>query len=156
MIEVTIPGRETCRFEQLVLDLNGTIAADGEIIEGVAERLQSLSELLDVSIVTADTHGSASRLGAHLHVQIHRVEQGAEDVQKLALVQRLGEKTTVAIGNGRNDVSMLKEAALGICVIGEEGAATEAVMSCDIVVAGICAALDLLVNTDRLVATLRR
>lgn len=156
MIEVTIPGRGTCRFEHLVLDLNGTIAAGGEIIEGVVERLQSLGELLDVSIVTADTHGSASRLGMHLHAQIHRVEQGSEDVQKLALVQRLGEETTVAIGNGCNDVSMLKEAALGICVIGEEGAATEAVMSSDVVVASICAALDLLVNIDRLVATLRR
>ena len=156
MIEVTIPGRRTFRFEHLVLDLNGTIATDRGIIEGVVERLQSLGRLLSISIVTADTHGSASRLGAYIHGQIHKVEQGAEGVQKGALVQRLGRETTIAIGNGCNDVSMLKEAALGICVIGEEGAATEAVMSCDVVVAGICAALDLLVKTDRLVATLRR
>jgi P-type E1-E2 ATPase len=156
LIEVSVPGRRTYRFEHLVLDLNGTIAADGEIIEGVAERLHLLGQVLSISIATADTHGSMSRLGAHLHAQIYRVEQGAEDVQKLALVQRLGEETTVAIGNGCNDVSMLKEAALGICVIGEEGAATEALMSSDVVVAGICAALDLLINTDRLAATLRR
>ena len=156
MIEVTIPGRRAYRFEHLVLDLNGTIAADGEIIEGVAERLYSLGKLLSIAVVTADTHGSASRLGADLHARIHRVERGAEDVRKLALVQRLGEETTVAIGNGCNDVSMLKEAALGICVIGAEGAATEAAISSDVVVTSICAALDLLINTDRLVATLRR
>ena len=156
MIEVKIPGRRTYRFEHLVLDLNGTIAADGGIIEGVAERLDSLGKVLSISIVTADTRGSAGLLEAHLCSQIHRVEQGAEDVQKLALIQRLGEETTVAIGNGCNDVAMLKRAALGICVVGQEGAATEALMSSDIVVAGICAALDLLVNTDRLVATLRK
>ena len=156
MIEVTIPGRRTYRFEHLVLDLNGTIAADGEIIEGVAERLHSLGRLLSIAVVTADTHGSGGRLEAGLHAPIHRVEQSAEDSQKLALVQRLGEETTVAIGNGRNDVSMLKEAALGICVIGVEGAATEAVISSDVVITSISAALDLLLNTDRLVATLRR
>ena len=156
MIEVTIPGRETYRFEHLVLDLNGTIATDGGIIEGVAERLQSLGPLLGISMVTADTHGTASRLGAQLQVQIFRVEPGTEDIQKLALVQRRGQETTVAIGNGCNDASMLREAALGICVIGEEGAATEAVMSSDVVVGSICAALDLLIDSDRLVATLRR
>jgi P-type E1-E2 ATPase len=111
---------------------------------------------VSVSIVTADTHGNASRLGAQLHAQILRVEQGAEDIQKLAIVKRLGQETTVAIGNGCNDVSMLKEAALGICVMGEEGAAAEAVMSSDVVTASIFVALDLLINTDRLVATLRR
>ena len=156
LIEVTIPGRETYRFEHLVLDLNGTIAADGGVIEGVAERLHLLGKLLCITVVTADTHGSAGQVGERVHSRIHCVERGAEDIQKLALVQRLGQETSVAIGNGSNDVSMLKEAALGICVIGEEGAATEAVMSSDVVVGSICAGLDLLINTDRLVATLRR
>ena len=33
MIEITIPGRGSYNFKHLVLDLNGTIALDGQIIE---------------------------------------------------------------------------------------------------------------------------
>jgi len=44
LIEVTIPGRGSYRFKHLVLDLNGTIALDGDIIEGVEGRLQKLGK----------------------------------------------------------------------------------------------------------------
>ena len=156
MIEITIPGSGQYRFEHLVLDLNGTIALDGQIIEGVEDRLHRLSGLLSISVVTADTHGSASRLEEILGIKISRVEAGKEDNQKLLLVQQLGKEKTVCIGNGSNDVSMLKESALGICVLGREGASTEAMMNSDLMVPDINDALDLLLNPDRLVATLRK
>ena len=34
MIEIKVPGRSTYRVEHLVLDVNGTIVAKGELIEG--------------------------------------------------------------------------------------------------------------------------
>jgi soluble P-type ATPase len=55
MIELDIPGKGELGITNLVMDLNGTIATDGEIIEGVAERLHRLSSYLDIFIVTADT-----------------------------------------------------------------------------------------------------
>ncbi len=155
MIEVTIPGRRNIRLNYLVLDLNGTITLDGDIIEGVRERLQSLSKLLDIFIITADTLGRGRELARSLGVKIHKVEAGEEKVQKLRFVQWLGSEATVTIGNGSNDVAMLREAILGICVTGPEGAATEAVNSCDLVAPDIKAALDLLLRPDRLMATLR-
>ena len=139
-----------------MLDLNGTIALDGQIIEGVKDRLHQLSSLLSISIVTADTHGSAQQLEKRLDVNMSKIEAGKEDAQKLALIQRLGSEETVSIGNGSNDVSMLKEAALGICILGQEGASSEAIMSSDLVVCDINDALDLLLKPDRLVATLRK
>ena len=51
---------------------------------------------------------------------------------------------------------MLKEAALGICVLGGEGASREAIANADLVALHINDALDLLLKPDRLVATLRR
>lgn len=156
MIEIAIPGRETYRLAHLVLDLNGTMALDGEIIEGVEERLHRLSGLLSISIVTADTHGSAQRLEESLGTRMYGIEKGSEDTQKLALVKRLGSQETASIGNGRNDVFMLRESALGICVLGGEGAAVEAIMSSDLVVPDINTALELLLNTNRLIATLRK
>ena len=156
MIEITVPGIRDYKLEHLVLDLNGTIALDGEVVPGVEERLRHLSKLLSISIVTADTHGSAQWLGQYLPLRIHIIEEGKEAAQKLALVQQRGEGHTVCIGNGSNDVSMLKEAALGICVMGGEGASPEAIMSSDLVVYNINDALGLPLKPDRLVATLRR
>jgi len=156
LIEVTIPGRGSYKFKNLMLDLNGTIALDGEIIEGVEEKLQLLSRLLNISIVTADTHGSAKRLNGKLNTRIQTIEKGNEDAQKLALVQQLGKENTICIGNGSNDVSMLRESALGMCVVGREGASVEAMTSSDIVALDINSALELLLNPKRLIATLRR
>jgi len=156
MIEVAIPGRGNYRLEHLVLDLNGTIALDGEVIPGVRERLARLANLLTVSVVTADTHGNAASLKDDLQASLHRIQPGGEEAQKLALVTRLGADRTAAIGNGSNDVSMLKESAIGICVLGGEGAAAGAITAADIVAPDINSALDLLLKPDRLVATLRR
>ena len=156
MIKIDIPGRASFKFEHLVLDLNGTIAADGTIISGVGERIEALRDRIHIVIVTADTRGNASELKRNLQVDIHKVDAGGEDEQKLVLVQELGRECTVCIGNGSNDVSMLKDAALGICVIGPEGASSEAAMSSDILVTGINNAFDLLLHPERLIATLRK
>ena len=70
-------------------------------------------------------------------------------------VEKLGAERCVAIGNGRNDRLMLEAAALGIAVMQQEGAAVEAMLAADIVVPDIGAALELLLHTRRLIATLR-
>jgi P-type E1-E2 ATPase len=155
LIEVNIPGRRIYRLEHLVLDLNGTISLDGNIIDGVPERLDTLRSLLDIWIVTADTRGRAQGLGNSLRVKIHKVDPGNEQDQKLSLVQQLGSESTASIGNGSNDAYMLRESILGICVLGPEGASVEAITGCDVVVPNINAALDLLIKPERLIATLR-
>ncbi len=156
MIDLTIPGRGQIRVNRLVLDLNGTIALDGNIIKGVREKLKLLGELVDIILVTADTKGKAHELGRNLNVEVHRIHPGDEGVQKLLLVRKLGKETTISIGNGSNDALMLKESILGICVVGQEGAAAEAVASCDVAICDINAAIDLLLNPDRLIATMRK
>jgi soluble P-type ATPase len=155
LIEISIPGQHTYKLENLVLDLNGTISLDGKIIEGVVERLDVLRSLLDISIVTADTRDRAQELGNILRVEIHKVDLGNEQDQKLSLVQQLGSEGTASIGNGSNDAYMLRESILGVCVLGPEGASIDAMTSCDVVVPNINAALDLLIKPERLIATLR-
>ena len=156
MIEINIPGRGIYRFEHLALDLNGTIALDGVLIEGVQERIQNLSRLMDISIITADAVGNAQQLAEALGVKVHKIDAGNESTQKLEFVQCLGSDSTVAIGAGSNDADMLKEAGLGICVLGPEGTAAEAMKNCDVVASDINVALDLLLKPKRLQATLRR
>lgn len=156
MIEVTIPGRGKYKFEHLVLDLNGTVALDGSILEGVPERLDLLGSLVDITIVTADTRGRAQELGKSSRVKIYRVDPGDERTEKLRLVQQLGKETAVSVGNGSNDSFMLKESSPGICILGPEGASSEAMANSDLVTADINAALDLLLNPERLIASWRR
>lgn len=54
----------------------------------------------------------------------------------------------------RNDV-MIRESAIGICILGSEGCSRKAMESSDIISTDIRQALDLLRNTNRLKATLR-
>ena len=156
MIKINIPGRPVHELERLVLDLNGTITLDGKLIEGVQERIHELGKLLDISIITADTLGKAQILSKELGVDLHKIDARHESIQKRKFIQQLGSKKTVAIGNGTNDSLMLKEAFLGICVVGAECAALEAINNAAHSAPHINAALDLLIVPERLIASLRR
>ncbi|MCL4509082.1 MAG: HAD family hydrolase [Chloroflexi bacterium] len=156
MIEVVIPGRPTLYLRHLVLDVNGTLALDGILLPGVAERLRTLRDALDLHILTADTHGTQERIDQELQITGKRVttdSPGAE--QKADYVRQLGVEGVAAIGNGANDTLMLREAALSIAVLGPEGLAGATLREADVVVARIVDALDLLLFPRRLSATLR-
>jgi len=136
-----------------VLDLNGTLTNRGELIEGVAERLARLGARLEVHVLSADTYGTLAAVTADLDARVHTVATGHEKTRHVAA---LGAERCAAIGNGANDAAMLKAAALGIAVVGPEGAATSAVRSADVVCASILDALDLLLDERTIIATLRR
>jgi len=156
MIELTIPGREPLRLQHLVTDVNGTLALDGTLMEGLAKRIASIRDRLSVHLLTADTHGRQSLIDQQLDLKAARLSAGDEQIQKRRFVEQLGADSVVAIGQGANDALMLKAAGLGICVMSPEGAAAETVAACDIVVPDILAAFDLLEKPMRIVATLRR
>ena len=154
MLTINIPGRGEIVLSHLVLDYNGTIALDGRIIPGIAERLDALKDDLAIWVITADTHGTAARHcdGLPLTVLTHpTTEVGAI---KADLVRSLSGGV-VTIGNGFNDVAMSEVADLSLCVLGPEGCCGKLVGACDILVRSIPDALDLLLKPDRIRATLR-
>lgn len=144
--------RGSVAVSRLVLDYTGTLSLDGQLIPGVAERLQELASHLEIFVLTADTFGTARSALAHLPVTVQVIGDGRE---KSDIVSRMGPETVVAVGNGRNDVPMMKVAALGIAVLGPEGAAAELLACAQVVVTDIRDALDLLRNPLRVKATLR-
>jgi P-type E1-E2 ATPase len=156
LIQIEVPGWNTFELEHLVLDLNGTVALDGEPIAGVGDRVAALSQHLIVHLATADTHGQAEETSRRLGCQLVRIERRYEGSQKAALVERLGAAHVVAIGNGANDARMLSAASLGIAILGPEGLAVETLPAADVVVGCIEDALDLLLCPQRIMATLRR
>jgi soluble P-type ATPase len=152
-LRIDIPGREPLVLEHLVLDVNGTLTNRGELIVGVAERLARVAEKLDVRLVSADTFGALAAVGARLGVRTTTIVSGED---KRRVVVELGAERCAAIGNGMNDTAMLETAALGVAVVGPEGAAGAAVRAADVVCGSILDALDLLLDERALRATLRR
>jgi P-type E1-E2 ATPase len=156
MIELNIPGRGVIQLEHLVCDVNGTLALDGQLIEGVASALSRIADRLTVHLLTADTHGRQEFIDQQLGLQAVRILPGNESQAKAEYIRQLGAQHVAAIGQGMNDAGMLRQAVIGIGLISPEGVATEALLAADLIVLDIHAALALLENPMRLVASLRR
>lgn len=152
MIVCEVPSRDPLRLEFVLLDQNGTLTDRGAPIAGGAELLRALAERVEVRILSADTFGTLREVARSLGARAQQVQTGQE---KAAVVAALGAERCAAIGNGANDAAMLAAAALGIAVLGPEGAAGAAVRAADVVCASIAEALALLLDERALAATLR-
>jgi len=156
VIEINIPGRGLIQLRYLVSDVNGTLALDGQLLDGVPKNLLALSDRLKLHLLTADTHGRQAQIDEQLGLQAMRIPQGGEAEAKAAYVHELGAESVIALGQGANDSGMLRAAAIGIAVASVEGLAIESLTSADVVVPNINTAFELLEHPKRLVATLRR
>lgn len=162
MIELSVPGRGAIRLEHLVCDVNGTLAVDGRLVEGVSRLLGLLRDRLAIHLLTADTLGRQAEIDHQLNLTAQRIQPapgqtaGWEAEQKEKFVQDLGANRVVAIGQGANDSRMLRCAAVGICVLSPEGTAVETLTAADVVSPNIISALEMLEKPLRLVATLRK
>jgi P-type E1-E2 ATPase len=155
MIELNIPGKGILQLEHLVSDVNGTLALDGQLPEGLSRLVRNLRDRLTIHLLTADTHGKQSIIDQQLGLQAVRIQPGDEARQKAEYVRRLGAERVVAMGQGANDALMLREAALGICILSREGVALETLQAADLLVPDVFAALELLDKPLRIVASLR-
>ncbi len=155
MLKIDIPGSIRLEIAHLVLDYNGTIARDGDLIDGVAGIIKSLDARLTVHVLTADTHGTVKEKLGDLPCILHVIAEGNQDHAKYDYIAGLGPKSVASVGNGANDRRMLKEAALGIAVIQAEGASFKAIREAAVVCTSIHDALNLLLKPARLQATLR-
>jgi len=152
MLHVSVPTGEDLWLEHLVLDVNGTLTDRGRPIEAAARVLAELRDELALHVLSADTFGTAENVARELRAEFRRITSGDD---KVNYVQRLGPHKCVAVGNGRNDAPMLKTAALGIAVIGPEGAHARAVAAADVLTRSVEEALALLADPRALTATLR-
>ncbi|MCD6526161.1 MAG: ATPase P [Desulfuromonas sp.] len=156
MLNIDIPGADSLQLHHLVLDYNGTLACDGQLLPELIAPLQQLADSLMIHVITADTHGSAAKQLAALPCRLEIIAQNDQIAAKQQFVHQLGTEHCVAIGNGYNDQQMLKDAALGIALIQREGGAVASLLNADIVCNHCCDALELLLKPARLIATLRR
>lgn len=147
-MEIPNYGRITART--IIFDLNGTLGLEGKVREEIKELLDKLSEKYRVIVLSSDTFGTLEEEFKGMKIKVEKVNNGNEKLQKA-----LEYEPYIGVGNGNNDVRMLENAELAICVIGDEGASVEALLASDIVVKDVKDAINLLLNEKRLIATLR-
>ncbi len=144
------------RLKYLLLDYTGTLSENGRLMDGVKERLIKLSDMFDkIEVLTSDTFHSAEKelSGLDLHINILKGEAGYQKLQKL---KELGAEYCVAIGNGNNDVLMLRHAKLSIAVINRDGCFAKLINEADIVVCSTNDILDGLIDTRKIISLLRK
>jgi P-type E1-E2 ATPase len=156
MLQLTIPGRGELNIQHIVTDVNGTLALDGILLDGLGKRIGALRDRVQIHLLTADTHGKQAVIDGQLNLTAVRITGGNEAEKKADYVRALGADSVAAIGQGANDAAMLKKAALGICVMSREGVAVEALLAADLLMPDIFAALDLFEQPLRIVASLRK
>ena len=148
-----IPGSQRLTLDHLVLDVNGTLIRRGELISGATEALQALTGDLTLWLLSADTYGTLDVVADQIDgAGVHRVRSGED---KTRAVEQLGPRRCVAVGNGANDAGMLATAALGLAVVGPEGASGRALAVSDLVFASVTDALGCLRDPRMLAASLR-
>ncbi|WP_198005239.1 HAD family hydrolase [Methanothermococcus okinawensis] len=149
---INIPNYKNINAKTVVFDLNGTLAEDGIVDYETKKLLHKLNKMYNIVVLTADTFGTIKKeFEGYDDITIEIIKNTEEKMNK-------AKKYTpyIGIGNGNNDVEMLKNAELGIAVIGKEGCSVKALLSSDIVVNDIKDAINLLLNEKRLIATLRK
>ncbi len=157
MIETEIPSLGKIAIKNIVFDLNGTLVMRGQISDNIKTKLKTLAKTVRVIIASGDIRGNLADIGKELGVETHRLKLDLpEDEEKRLLIEELGAENTAAVGNGVNDNKMLKEAKIGIAVMGQEGAAIETINNANIVVTDPAHALNLFLHPIILNATLRK
>ena len=151
-----IPNFKTLDITHIVCDYNGTIARDGIVLPEVKALFDQLCQRYSLHVITADTFGSVKAQLEGYGTEIKILGSSDHTQEKADFVRELGADSCIAIGNGNNDALMLETAAIGIALMGDEGCSKDTLLNADIVCKNITEALSLLIETKRLIATLRR
>ena len=153
-MNITIPGVGEYMLTTIVLDLNGTLSVRGKLVPGVAVRLKKLQKNgFRIVLFSGDTRGTAASIARRLGIESVITASATDKAREL---KKCGPKNTVAIGNGQIDGLMLRAARIGIVTLQTEGVHIQTLLAADIVTTSIIDALDMLLDHQTLISTLRR
>ena len=130
MFELDIPGFGLTKLEHLVSDFTGTLSVDGRLLPGVKKRLNEISKMLTIHVLTADTFGKARAELEGINCEVLILKGKSHDVQKEEFIRRLDAEKIIALGNGNNGLKMLKAAKIGVAVCLEDGCSKDAGYHC--------------------------
>jgi len=154
MIIIQKPGQEPLAIEFILIDFEGTLASDRRVHPKARDKLNLLSKRSKIYILAKGEQEAIGEILKKIKAEVIYLTEGEASQRKLDLLRQVGATRAVAIGNGVDDAAMIKEAGLGICIIGKEGTSAEATKKADVVFTDILYALDFLLKPLRHKATL--
>ncbi len=153
MISLEIPGYGPLSIKTIIHDLNGTLSVKGVLVAGVREKIKMLNEMgIRQVLFSGDTRGNALTIAKDLGIEFRRAASAAE---KAGLAREYDPDTCAAIGNGRIDKDLFDVVKLSIITLQSEGVHTLSLSTADIVVPTVIDALNLFLDKNILIATLR-
>lgn len=157
MRKIIIPYHGEITIKNVIFDINGTIQFKGQISEELVQKFEELKKFYNIFLVSSDTRGNLKNIAKKLGVNFKKVNtQGINDAEaKNNELKKLGKEVTVAVGNGNNDALMLKNAILGIAILGSEGASTRSILNSDVVFTDVINAIEFLLDEKTMISTLR-
>jgi soluble P-type ATPase len=173
MINIQRPGQTNLEIDFILIDFEGTLASDRRVHPKAKDKINLLSKRVKIyifvnppippfnkggrgGILAKEEKGRVEEALSKVKAEIVYLKEGESSQKKLDLLRQLGPAKTVAVGNGVDDVSMIEEAGLGVCVLGKEGTSSEATKKADVVFMNILDALDFLLKPLRQKATLSK
>lgn len=140
-------------LNKIVLDLNGTLTVKGELLKGVKEKITKLRKLgFEIFILSGDARGNAKTIAKKLNVDCLIAINSKE---KAKIMKTLNPKECVAIGNARIDIGMFKNAKIRILTLQAEGIHAKTIPYVDIIIPSILDALDLFIDKNSFLATMK-
>jgi len=154
MILIERPGQEPLEIDHLLIDFEGTLAMDRRVHPKAKDKINLLSKRLKIYIFTKEEKERVEEALKRVKAEIIFLNRGEASRQKLELIQSLGAFRTAVIGNGIDDLSIMKEAALGMVILGKEGTSGALIQIANLVFTDVIDALDFLLKPLRQSATL--
>ena len=157
MRKINIPNYGIITIKNILFDINGTLQFQGKISPELIIKFNELKKKFKIYLISADTRGNLKNIAEMLDVDYIKIQsQGITEAEaKNNELIRLGKDVTVAVGNGNNDALMLKNAILGIVILGNEGATIKSIINSDVVLPSPISVIDFLLDEKIMIATLR-
>lgn len=154
MILIERPGQEALQIDHLLIDFEGTLAMDRRVHPKAKDKINLLSKRLKIYIFAKEEKERVEEVLRRVRAEIVFLNQGDSSKQKLEFLNSLGGFRTAVIGNGVDDLPMLKEAALGMVILGKEGTSGALIQVANLIFTNVIDALDFLLKPLRQRATL--
>ena len=152
-MEYILNTGEKLILNKIILDLNGTLTVNGEIVKGVKERIKKLQKIgSEWFILTGDGRGNANKISRELNLKCLIANSSKE---KAKFIKSLNSKECITIGNARIDIGMFKNSKIRILTLQAEGIHTGALPYVDIIVPSINDALDLFIDKNCFLSTMK-
>lgn len=156
MISIQRPGQEAIEIDYILIDFEGTLASDGRVHPKAKDKINLLSKRTKIYILAKGEREKVQETLRRVKADLFFIKEEEASLQKLELLLNLGPSRSVVIGNGMDDVRMIKEAGLSMAIIGKEGTSGELIRTADLIFTNMIDALDFLLKPLRQKATLCR